>query len=167
MIVSASCGLEPGRIVEYKPLLDQAIELSEHKPGHCIVIQRPQARATMIDGRDVDWHDAVEKSERRIVFPVAATDPLYILYTSGTTGTAKGCGPGHRGGIVALKWSMKSIYNVEPGECLLDGLGCGLGGRAFLYCLCAVVQWQYDYHLRRQACGNTGCRGFLEGDLRT
>ncbi len=116
VIVSASCGLEPGRIVEYKPLLDRAIELSEHKPGHCIILQRPQARAALINGRDVDWHAAIEKSEEADCVPVAATDPLYILYTSGTTGQPKGVVRDTGGGIVALKWSMKNIYNAEPGD---------------------------------------------------
>ena len=116
VIVAASCGLEPGRIVEYKPLLDRAIELSEHKPARCIILQRPQARATMLDGRDVDWQAAVEKSQEVDCVPVAATDPLYILYTSGTTGQPKGVVRDTGGGIVALKWSMKSIYNVDPGE---------------------------------------------------
>ena len=116
VIVAASCGLEPGRIVEYKPLLDRAIELSGHKPARCIILQRPQARATMLDGRDVDWQAAVEKSQEVDCVPVAATDPLYILYTSGTTGQPKGVVRDTGGGIVALKWSMNSIYNVDPGE---------------------------------------------------
>ena len=116
VIATASCGLEPGRIVQYKPLLDEAIELAKHKPDHCIVMQRPQAQASMIEGRDVDWIDAVNAADEADCIPVAATDPLYILYTSGTTGQPKGVVRDTAGGIVSLKWTMKNIYNVEPGE---------------------------------------------------
>ncbi len=116
VIVSASCGLEPGRTIEYKPLIDKAIELSTHKPDHCVVFQRPQAPASMIDGRDVDWQQAVENATDADCVAVAATDPLYILYTSGTTGQPKGVVRDTGGGIVSLKWSMKNIYDVNPGE---------------------------------------------------
>ena len=116
VIVAASCGLEPGRVVEYKPLLDKAIELSSHSPDNCIVFQRPQAVATMINGRDIDWVEAVENSNDADCVAVASTDPLYILYTSGTTGEPKGVVRDTGGGIVALKWSMKNIYNVNPGD---------------------------------------------------
>ena len=116
LVVSASCGLEPGRVVEYKPLLDQAIGLARHKPDHCIVLQRPQAKAAMVDGRDIDWTRAMKDAKSAECVPVLATDPLYILYTSGTTGQPKGVVRDTAGGIVALKWSMKNIYNMEPGE---------------------------------------------------
>ena len=116
LVVSASCGLEPGRVVEYKPLLDQAIGLARHKPDHCVVLQRPQAEATMVEGRDIDWTRAMKDARSAECVPVLATDPLYILYTSGTTGQPKGVVRDTAGGIVALKWSMKNIYNMEPGE---------------------------------------------------
>ncbi|MDJ0972384.1 MAG: propionyl-CoA synthetase [Kiloniellales bacterium] len=116
MIVSASCGIEPGRVVAYKPLLDKAIELAEHKVEACIVLQRPMERAEMIDGRDHDWETVAATAEPHDCVPVLATDPLYILYTSGTTGQPKGIVRDNGGHAVALHWSMKNIYNVEPGE---------------------------------------------------
>ena len=116
LIVSASCGIEPGRVVEYKPLLDQAIELAQHKPQHCIIVQREARPCSLTAGRDVDWAAAMEAAEPHGCVPVAATDPLYILYTSGTTGQPKGVVRDNGGHVVALKWSMRNIYGVEPGE---------------------------------------------------
>ncbi|MDE0309285.1 MAG: propionyl-CoA synthetase [Acidiferrobacterales bacterium] len=115
-IITASCGLEPGRVVEYKPLVDKAVELSSHKPAACIVLQRPQAEARMIEGRDHDWNDVMTRASPVDCVPVMATDPLYIIYTSGTTGQPKGVVRDNGGHIVSLKWSMKNIYGVEPGE---------------------------------------------------
>ena len=116
VIVSASCGLEPGRIVAYKPLLDKAIQLADHKPENCIIYQRPQLEASLIKGRDVDWENLTTKASPAKCVPVKATDPLYILYTSGTTGQPKGVVRDNGGHIVSLKWSMQNIYGVSPGE---------------------------------------------------
>jgi propionyl-CoA synthetase len=116
LIVSASCGIEPTRIIEYKPLLDEAINLAGHKPDHCILLQRPQVEATMIAARDVDWNDAMAAAEPHSCVSVEATDPLYLLYTSGTTGQPKGIVRDNGGHAVALHWSMKNIYGIEPGE---------------------------------------------------
>jgi propionyl-CoA synthetase len=116
VIVSASCGIEPGRIVEYKPLLDNAIALSDHKPDKCVILQRAAAQAELVAGRDLDWKEQMDAASPHDCVPVAATDPLYILYTSGTTGEPKGVVRDNGGHIVALKWSMKNIYGVEPGE---------------------------------------------------
>jgi len=116
VMISASCGIEPGRIIEYKPLLDGAVDLAQHKVDHCVVLQRPEAIASMIKGRDVDWASATEAAEPQDCVPVLATDPLYILYTSGTTGVPKGIVRDNGGHMVSLKWSMKAVYDVDPGE---------------------------------------------------
>ena len=116
VIVSASCGIEGAKVLPYKPLLDGAIELSEHKPDHCVIVQRPQVQAPLKPGVDVDYADAMAKAQPAECVPVAATDPLYILYTSGTTGQPKGVVRDNGGHLVALKWTMKNIYDIEPGE---------------------------------------------------
>ncbi len=116
MIVSASCGIEVKRVIPYKPLLDAAIDMATSKPAHCMILQRPMEKAEMIAGRDLDWDEALAAAAPHDCVPVAATDPLYILYTSGTTGQPKGIVRDNGGHAVALSWSMKNIYNVDPGE---------------------------------------------------
>ena len=116
VILSASCGIEVNRIVPYKPLLDEAIALSSHKPERCLILQRPQESATLEPGRDMEWYEAVAQGEPADCVSVAATDPLYILYTSGTTGIPKGVIRDNGGHAVALKWSMEYVYGVGAGE---------------------------------------------------
>jgi len=120
LVVSASCGIEPGRTIAYKPLLDAAIEMSQHKPAHCLVFQREMLKADLQAGRDIDFASAVASAKDRGVdvpcTPVLATDPLYILYTSGTTGQPKGVVRDNGGHMVALQWSMQHFFGIKPGE---------------------------------------------------
>lgn len=116
VVISASCGIEVSNIIPYKPILDEAIKQSSHKPTTCLIWQRPQYKANMLPWRDVDWESEEERTQPVDCVPVLATDPLYILYTSGTTGSPKGVIRSNGGHSVAMKWSMDNIYNAKPGD---------------------------------------------------
>ncbi|MCZ6822557.1 MAG: propionyl-CoA synthetase [Deltaproteobacteria bacterium] len=116
LVLAASCGIETNRVIPYMPLLDRALEMASAKPEKCVVLQRPQGRAELTPGRDIDWMEADSAASPVECVPVAATDPLYILYTSGTTGNPKGVVHDNGGHLVALKWSMPNVYGVKPGE---------------------------------------------------
>ena len=171
VILSASCGIEPGRVVQYKPLLDEAIALAQHKPDACLILQRPQAQATMVAGRDHDWaavrdHALVHARSVYDCVPVAATDPLYILYTSGTTGRPKGVVRDNGGHMVALKWSMKNLYGIDPGDVWWTASDIGwVVGHSYIVYAPAAARLHLD-PLRGQAGRHAGRRRILARDRR-
>ena len=148
VIVAATCGVEPSRLVAYKPLLDAAIDLAEHKPKHCIILQRPMLAGQMVEGRDFDWMQLMDTAKPVECVPVDACDPLYILYTSGTTGQPKGVVRDTGGSIVALKWSMSAIYNVSAGDVFWAASDVGwVVGHSYivygpLFAGCATVMYE-------------------------
>jgi propionyl-CoA synthetase len=135
LIVSASCGIEVDRVIPYKPLLDRAVELAGGEPARCVILQRPQLEAALTPGRDADWSELLAQAQPAACVPVAADDPLYILYTSGTTGVPKGVVRDNGGHLVALKWSMRHIYDMEPGEVFwaASDLGWAVGHSYIVY----------------------------------
>ncbi|MGH0031204.1 MAG: propionyl-CoA synthetase [Myxococcota bacterium] len=116
VVLAASCGLEPGRVVPYKPMLDEAIDRASNKPDHCLVLQREQARAERVPGRDLDWRETVAAATPVDPVPVQSGEALYVLFTSGTTGMPKGVVRDHGGHAVALKWSLRNVYGMQPGD---------------------------------------------------
>ena len=125
VIVSASCGIEGDRVIEYKPLLDKAIDQASHKPECCVIFQRPQATAALTEGRDITYEEVMSSAQPAECVPVQATDPLYVLYTSGTTARPKGVVRDNGGHAVALRWSLPNVYGCDPGEVMFTASDVG------------------------------------------
>jgi propionyl-CoA synthetase len=146
LIISASCGFEPGRTVQYKPLLDEAIRLAAVKPKKCVIFQK-RNDSVELGVNDISWQDFIKNAKEIDCEHMDANDPAYILYTSGTTGTPKGIVRDIGGHIVALKWSMKNIYNINPGDVLVVSERYWLGGWSLLYCLWTIVSWLHNNNI--------------------
>ena len=157
VIVSASCGVEPTRTVDYKPMLDAALEIAEHAPPACVILQREQRPCEPLAGRDHDWRELMADAQPVDAVPVAATDPLYVLYTSGTTGKPKGIVRDNGGHAVALLWSMRNIYDTQPGEVYwaASDVGWVVGHSYIVYG--AIAAGRDDRAVRRQARRHPGC----------
>ena len=165
VIVSASCGIEGTRVIEYHPLLSKAIDLAVHKPAKRVILQRPQATAAL-GPDDVDWHVALAAATPAAPVAVKATDPLYILYTSGTTGKPKGVVRDCGGYAVALQWSMRNVYDIGAGETTLHRLRCRMGGRAFLHRVRTTACRSDHRVVRGQTGRHPGRRAILAGGRR-
>jgi propionyl-CoA synthetase len=135
VVLSGSCGIEVDRVIGYKPLLDRALDQASHRPDHCVILQREQARAELLAGRDLDWDEVTADVAEAPCVPVGATDPLYILYTSGTTGMPKGVVRDNGGHAVALRWTMEAVYDTQPGDVFwaASDLGWAVGHSYIVY----------------------------------
>ncbi len=166
VIVSASCGIEPTRTVDYKPMLDAALEIAEHAPPVCVILQREQRPCALTAGRDLDWRELVADAEPAEAVPVAATDPLYVLYTSGTTGKPKGIVRDNGGHAVALLWTMRHLYDTDPGDIYWAASDVGwVVGHSYIVYGAAAAR-RDDRALRGQARRDARCRRVLAGGRR-